>query len=251
LLNRELITKSNWDIIHLDTVLGTAGTGFPLGTVSDPTDNLTDALAIAVANNLNSIHLHGPLTLDQSIAGYIVKAESSSKASIALNNQDVDGCIFQGIKLSGIQNGEIDAHYCAINGAQILDGEYEECSFIVNTPMVVKAGGSLFVNNCRSAIPGTDSPVFDFSNGGGILCSFRAWSGGIKIINSTDANNTTTIEFIAGKLNLPVSNTAGLLHARGVYHDNDLSADGFTVVSSGRTAAHDEIKSTVVDMNLI
>lgn len=79
----------------------------------------------------------------------------------------------------------------------------------------------------------------------------RDYSGGVQIINSTDPNNIATIEFGAGELDLLPSNTAGTLHARGTYHNNDQSSDDFIVISAGRAAAHDEIKSTVIDMNLI
>jgi hypothetical protein len=71
----------------------------------------------------------------------------------------------------------------------------------------------------------------------------RAYSGGIKVINSTDPLNTSTHEFIAGKLNFDNSNTAGYFAVRGVIDTTGIDVTaGATVSYVGSVTTNRELQ---------
>ena len=236
LTNRELITKTTWDEVVIDTVSGETGTDFPIGTLNHPVDNLADAIIIATTNNIKKLRLHTNLTLTQSVAGY----EIEGAAGIVLNigSQSILGCIIRRIRLTGIMLGEdFFAQECSMYSLTNIAGTYDKCWLLDTTPISIASNKNILFNNCRSAVPGSDNPVLDYSNGN-ISLNNRAFSGGIKIINSTDINNVSTYEFVAGKFNFDNSNTNGYFAVRGVVDTTNIDdSGGATVVLTGASNA--------------
>ncbi len=226
-------------VVHLD-VTGSSkaksGLGNYVGTRPIPSNNLEDAIAIANKLNIKTFMLSGDLVLDRNVSGYDFKYDKN--ASIDFNNQMTYGSRFTEMEITGVQNGLSIFYDCRITSVTNLLGVFETCKFLDDTPLIL-ASGIQFFNNCRSGVAGNSSPVFDCSNGG-MDISFRAYSGGIKLVNYADAANECTIEFIAGKLNLDSSDTAGTIHARGVYH-YDKNGETCTVVQSGKASGVDGI----------
>jgi len=99
--------------------------------------------------------------------------------------------------------------------------------------------------DCRSGVAGNNSPVFDYSNGG-IDLSFRAYSGGIRVINSTDSSNISTYEFIAGKFNFDNSNTAGNFDVRGVIDFSGIDEDATATVNIGGAVGNDSLVMEII-----
>jgi hypothetical protein len=214
LLNRELITKASWTEVHYDTVNGVAGTKFPIGTATTPSNNLADLLIIANNNNIKHVDLDSSILLTESVAGF--EFEGGHGIIVDFNGQSIYGSSFTRCGLTGTMVGE-HAFFkeCDIYALSNIGGSFERCWFNLTTPITVASGVPILMSGGVSAVPGSDSPVLDYSNGG-ILFNMRAYSGGIRIINSTDAFNTSTFEFIAGKFNFGVVNTAGYFAVRGV-----------------------------------
>jgi len=234
LVNKELITQSTWDRVYLDVDNGTSGTVFPQGTLESPVDNLTDALTIASDNNTSIIMLGGTLVLGQDVSGKEFIGWKNGK--VDLNNQPCLATRFKECKVTGTQASLGLFFDCRIDDLQGMNGNYIGCYFLNTTPLVVAASANIMLNNCRSQVPGSDSPVFDLSNGG-IGFNNRAYSGGIRICNSTDVGNILTSEFIAGKFNFDNTNTAGTFVVRGVVDVTNIDdSGGATVVLTGSTA---------------
>lgn len=237
LMNRELITKATWDRVHLDSVNGKVGTDFPLGTLNNPSSNLADAMIIAVANNIKILELDTSLVLTQSVAGF----ELNGKPGVVLdfNGQSVAGCIVTRCALTGVMADEAAFFdQCSIYNISNMAGSFMDCWFNLTAPITVSGVIPILMSGCASAIPGSNSPILDFVNGN-IVFNMRAYSGGIKIINSTDPFNTCTFEFIAGKFNFPVSNTEGYFAVRGVVDTtniegtSDVNTDGVAGSTAG------------------
>lgn len=231
LINRELITKASWDEVVYDSTSTETGTAFPVGTLDHPTNNLADAVTIANANNIHKISILTDLTLTQSVAGFIFKGTKTQL--IDINNQSTLNSQFTLLKITGTQLTPIKLDTCQMDNVQNLAGSYKDCVMSTTTPMFVKASADVFMNNCRSGVPGSLSPVIDYTNGG-IGFNNRAYSGGIKIINSTDVANTSSHEFIAGKFNFDNSNTAGTFSVRGVLDATNIDSTATaTIVLNG------------------
>jgi len=235
LMNSETIWEVAASEIYLDVNNGTDSTEYPTGTPNQPAKTLTNALAICAEHNISTIMLAGTLTLDQDISGKEIISWKNGK--VDLNNQPCLATRFRECKVWGTQGSLAMFFNCRIDNITNMNGIFEDCKFLTTTPSVIANGAVIMMNNCRSQVPGSSSPVFDFSNGN-IGFNNRAYSGGIRLLNSTDAGNIATIEFIAGKFNFDNSNTAGNFHVRGVCDLTNIdSSGGATVVTNGAVSS--------------
>ena len=201
-------------MVVIDTVNGSSGSSYPTGTLAQPANNLADALTIANGYNILNLLLTSSLTLDRPVIGYTITG--TGRSNVDLNNQLITGSRWIECEITGIQN----SHYSIYERCRILDlhnfgGVMIRCYFINETPITVQPFIPNMISDCRSGIAGNGSVVFDFSNGN-IDFSQRAYSGGIRIINSTEASNVSTLEFIAGRFNFDnTTNSAGSFSVRG------------------------------------
>ena len=229
---RTLLDLAYGGYIYIDTVDGSSGTVFPFGIREYPVNNLTDAITIATTYNGNNFQLAGELTLDQDVGGF--EFHNNGNGKIHLNGQPCLATQFYDLKVDGSQNNVAIFERCRITNIQGIAGVYRSCYFLDSSIMSLSSS-QIIMDNCRSQVAGNESPVFDAS-AGGIDLSMRAYSGGIKFLNYNDAANKATVEFIAGKLNLDSTDTAGLIAARGVYDINPNGAN-LSIVDTGAKAA--------------
>jgi len=73
------------DRIFFDSVLGIAGTTYPIGTADMPSDVIANAIAICVAQNINKINVVGILPVDADIAQDLVGHNMTLTAQTAGN----------------------------------------------------------------------------------------------------------------------------------------------------------------------
>ena len=217
--------------IHIDINEGEAGTQYPIGTGAKPVNNLEDAETLATLYRLKKFHLHSEITLDRPMINYVV--EGYGRAQVHLNNQDTSGTRFIECDIHGQQhNGYTIYEDSRINDLTNFAGAMVRCYFMVENAISIQSYIPNMMTDCRSAIAGTASPTFDYSNGF-IDLSVRAYSGGFKILNSTNITNTTTVEFIAGKFNFDNSNTLGSFSVRGVVDTTNINSGGALVITDG------------------
>lgn len=228
LMNRELITRATWDRVHVDINRGEAGTAFPLGTLDHPSNNCLDAMAIAVANNINIFDLHSSVALACPVSGY--SFEGYKNQVVDFNGQPCVGTLFTHVTLTGTQASSIRAENCKLTSIAGINGSYKGCIMADTTPLTLAVNANIFMNNCRSGVPGNDSPILDFS-AGNISLNNRAYSGGVRCVNSTDPLNISTTEFIAGKFNFGTDNTAGYFAVRGVVDSSNMDDTGGATVN--------------------
>ena len=209
--------------VYLDVDNGEPeGTNTFTGSLASPVDTLEGAMVIAAEYNISNIHLAGTLTLDRSIIGY--NFHSWKNAKIDMNNQLCIGAGFTDIKIWGNQNGLGRFYSCRIDELQGLNGVYDNCTLLTTTTLSAASSAEIFMNNCRSAVPGNDSPCIDYTNGD-ISLNCRAYSGGIKIQNSIHNTNVSSFEFIAGKFNFDTTNVSGSFQVRGVVDTSNIDVN--------------------------
>jgi len=217
--------------IHLDTIDGHDGATYPIGTGAKPVRTLAEAIAICELYNIHNIHIMNPLTLTQDCTGYAFTGDGLHVLN--LNNQPISDSTIDNCIIMGAQNGtRVNYKNCLILTLSNFAGIMQNCYLGMSAPISVQSHESMIVSDCRSGVAGTGSPCFDYANGN-IDMSVRAYSGGIRFINSTDSNNTTTVEFVAGKFNMESTNTAGYFAVRGVVDDTNINPNGATVVLNG------------------
>jgi len=229
------------DGIFYDNVNGVSGTAWSVGTEFNPVNNLTDALTIMTRESKSQLILKSSIVLDQDISN--IRVSSGNGFTFNCNGYKITGVRISHLGVTGVlaTGSYVTLDTCKIyNGLTNMRGAILDTFFVDTTPIVL--AGKTTIDNCRSGVAGNNSPVFDFSNGD-IDLSVRAYSGGIKIINSTNVNNISTFEFIAGKFNFDSSNSKGVFVVRG-NADIDLLGDA-EVNTSGVSATMDIVEDSM------
>ncbi|MFH1031129.1 MAG: hypothetical protein V1767_00960 [Chloroflexota bacterium] len=197
------------DGVHVDSVLGAAGTAYPLGTPEHPVSNLTDALVIAAAFNTRIIRLHGAVTY--TIAAhltqqYVFIGDGKLSTVLFMNFKNMVGSCFENIKLTGQQNDNvaITATNCYVQAA-FTGNVYD--SIIGPSSGIGGMNGCNFYN-CHAEV-GCTFTVWNSNNN-----SFVGLSGELTISNQVNANNTR-IDGVSLFLTIAASMTTGTLYLYG------------------------------------
>lgn len=202
--------------VTVDAINGVAGTEYPLGTIGNPVNNMSDAMVIATNEGLTKIYVIGDYTFT---------------AADTISGLDIYGTGKQRTHLTFTLGTIIP--YCRIREAYVTGPVvgvigYRDCHIIdISSPGLVPLSTTIIVQDCliqgTIAIPSNytgelivlDSwmvpdgtfPVLDM-NGAAFSLQMRNLSGFMSIINSTQPNQIR-IFFNNGGLRLDSSVTAG------------------------------------------
>ena len=219
--------------VWIDVVNGTDVGAYPYGTSILPCKTLTNAKAIATANNILKINLDGTLTLDQDVSK-LEFAGWKNGATIDLNNQTCTSAKFERLQVTGTQKDRAAFLWCKIDELQGLYGDYDDCKFISATALELQ-GQQVTMNDCISAIPGSNFITLDCTNDG-VELEIRNISAGVKIINYTSATNLCDIGFNSGLLFIDATCTDGTIFGGGIFGLTDNSGESCTVELSARAS---------------
>ena len=218
LLTLQQETSYNGEVWIDDTPgVGVSGTSYPIGTASEPVDNLADAITIAGNLGIRKFKLATSITLTQAFTAWVFEGVNS-KAAVLVNGQDITASFFLGVAVSG-------AFGATTGNSPIFQG----CTFpapvtgaygiIINSnfgsTVGVAAASDLNVINGTSAVPGTGTPSFTFATGD-TDSQFRNWTGGISIGGMNTAASNISIDVNSGNVILEASNLDGTIVLRGV-----------------------------------
>jgi len=242
LINREQITTPSWTEVCIDVVNGEAGTAFPLGLMSNPVNNITDARTIAVNNNIEVFHLHSDITLNDSFEGYSFFAHSPSVVTIDLNNQLITGAIFENVTLAGVSNGRIgEAHNCILSdGMTGVDGIFVDC-YCLGSLTQAAAGANIIMR--RATAGGMAGGILDVVGSDRLIGATNLsgeWT--IKNMASGSPPSIVSLGFDSGKLTIDSSCTGGFITISGTVHVVDNSGAGCIVTSDSQIST-----SSIVD----
>lgn len=200
--------------IFIDTTgLGVSGTAFPIGTFTDPVDNVGDARLIADSLNIRKYQIRGPITLDAGHTQWSFLGVSSVLSdSVALDGFDVTDSAFERLTVSGAAGGAIPKNLAmdqvqmsAITG---FDGVAVNSGIL--TSFGLAANGSVILDNTNII---TTNAVIDGNGASSILWNQAA--GLFSIINLT-AGSELNIAFAVAVMILDNTNTGGNLRIGGL-----------------------------------
>ncbi len=215
--------------IHIDPINGTPGTAFPNGSKIQPVNNLTDAKALADANNVSAYHVHGSITLNADHKDWSFYA-GTVDAQVDIAGFDVKNSQFFDVVITGTQLDAIIAKDCTIEDLIDMDGRFEHCQ--VKGDNAIKSGANVVWVDCYSGIPGLGTPTLDMAAGGGADISIRRQSGSLNVKNMTSATSDMSFECIPGRIIIDNTCTAGTIVCRGVGTITD-SSNGTIVNKDG------------------
>ncbi|MBM3473268.1 MAG: hypothetical protein FJX75_08385 [Armatimonadetes bacterium] len=219
--------------VWIDTVGGTAGTtSYVNGTADKPVNTLADALTIATAVGLRSLHLSpdSSVTLTASVAGWTIRG-----GTVALNGQTVTGARFENCSLSGTASGAMTCVDCIIGAITGLSGMFVRCQLAGHCTL---ATGNHTFAFCYPGTSATTAPNYTFSSGTTRLW-FRFYSGGLNVFNMA-AEHILRYDCITGGLTVDSGCTGGNVIMRGLCSLTDNSGGKVTITrGSGMTISTD------------
>lgn len=186
--------------IWLNTLTGTSGTVVgENGTVSNPSDNITDTIALAVATGRVRIRVASgsTVTLAAPLEGYEIY---NSNWTLVLAGQSISGSCITGANVSGIATGAAPPKLigCSLGSITLPPCKLMHCGIGVDsgTFTLVTAGDYTFVD-CFSLVPGPGQPEFVMTGTGAATgINNRGWKGGAAY--TLDSDITLSHEVIAG-----------------------------------------------------
>lgn len=191
-----------------------AGTVYPIGTESVPSNNLADALTIAVFRGFDEINIIGNLVIGATdvISNYTLIGQGATlnvtKTLVTLTS----GCattnaVYKDCKVTGVQGGE--SHYinCVIGELSNAHCHYRDVALV--GPITYTASiGSTHTTDMHECYAGNDEVVLN-QNGSQLKFVIYDFSGKIKFTNGTHASSTTRIHMTGGTVTLDSTCTAG------------------------------------------
>lgn len=221
LINSENIARSTWEAVVIDTVNGTAGTAYPIGTHSHPSNNLTDALAICTANKQDTIWLHSDLTIG---AGNDVSKMSISTHGIMGTDVIleagciVDNAVFRYVNVQGvISNGDtLLIESCSVLNLENFTGLMQGVALGQGSQMSIGTWAEIY--NCRAGGEPGNEPEISI---GDAQLSIQQYRGNLKLTNKT-GDNRTVVSGLPANVIIDSTCVAGRIQGLGI---GNLEAD--------------------------
>lgn len=233
--------------VWMNTVSGTSGTAEGVGFYNRPSDNITDALAIMVANNFKTIQsLPGSsFTLPSSVAGLEFRGFSYT---VALNGQAASGAKFKSAIITGNDSGTnaIPTVYdgCRMGSNTLgLHNLHNRCE-LGGDIILAEAGTYTWVDPV-SHVAGSGAPSVDFEAAAETKAlNVRGIFGGLEIRNYNAGGGAHTMTLGGtGQRIFNASCAGGSLEQRGQFKETDNAGGAVTVV-------RDEVSQGVIDIEV-
>lgn len=202
--------------VTVNTTSPYTGTEYPVGTLQQPVNNISDALLIADERGFEELHIIGDITLDSGIdvSGIKIFGSSVDRTTITISSGVATlNTNFRDCTLAGTLDGDhIHAETCEIETLSNVSGHLINC--VLSADMSLAGTETVHMLDCRSGIAGMETPTIDMGGSGRSL-GVRAYAGGIKLINK-NGNDKVSIDLISGQVRLTDTVTNGEIVVRGV-----------------------------------
>ena len=214
-----------WDTVHVEEHGGAAGTEFPVGTSSLPSNNMTDALTIAANRNVQRLVVGGEFTLPSAISHMeIVGSGSLEHTVIELDNQELDIVSFANCVIKGHLNAvpgdplggwaasssKVEFVECYLLDVEDLEGVAKRCQ--IDGDIRIKAGG--WFSSTNTVVEGDDT-IFDMRNAADTTVSMDMDSGWAQFVNAV-AGSLIELNVKGGEVSLGASCVGGDFYVEGV-----------------------------------
>jgi len=213
-------------VVHINSIIGTTGTNYPVGTVASPVNNIGDAITIATNRNIQEFHIYGEVLINQNLNDFIVFG-GNLRDVINIDNVNVSGTTFKQCLIYGNGFGDCALDNCILLDVYGISGFFQNCGF--KGSIGLSDNTEVTMVNCFSQIPGNNSPSLYLGND--ISLSLRNYSGGLGIYDCK-TGTTVTLEYNAGNCKILSGNTGGEIVVRGIAKFTDQSS-GTTIETNG------------------
>lgn len=247
-LVQEIEQLSYTGVVHIDTVGGSSGTAFPIGTLSTPVDNMADALLIMASRGIETVHIHSDLTLSSGSYNNLFLGNGIETTTITISGSaTVDGARFGDCTLTGSVGGSVVCTDAVLRDLTSFNGQATNCGLqgdIVLSGDVI----SRFVNCYNHAIVPATRTTIDIG-GSGNSAVFHGYQGNLDIDNMSGAADAAVIGLHAGNIRLLSGLTDGNVILFGIGTIESDASSGITLNIDG-LVNKEVISETVWDEDL-
>lgn len=189
--------------VHIDTELVSVGNGYQ----QTPWNNVGDAIDNAEAKGLKRLHILSDTTIDRNLKNFTVIG--IGLPTIDMNNQIMDNSIFERVRITGEQQGIVEAVQCSLFSLKNLLGVYFTCA-IVGTIKPAAGGNGTLLWECTTPFVGVPYTI-DMSNIGAKSINIHNSSGNVVITNMTNASDVVDYHGLQGSITIDTTCTAGTI----------------------------------------
>jgi hypothetical protein len=177
--------------VTIDVLNGYAGTGKNpdgnnIGTPLAPSNNLTDAMMIALIRGFKKFFVIGNLLLDAGgdYHGMTFIGESMTRTVFTISNAaNVSNCVFQNANVNGYLDGGSTIRDCVIGTLYYADGYISNCLLAPLADIHLSGAAQASIIDCWcDAANENESPIIDMGGVGSSLV-VRGYAGSLKFIN--------------------------------------------------------------------
>jgi hypothetical protein len=220
--------------VWIHTTKGRSGTAFPRGTPADMVNNPADADAIADNRGIGRrFYLHGFVQPVVDLADENWVGDSPVTAGMTLIGLDNTDCAFNRMYVTGVMNGPCTSDYGFFDDITNFHANSYQVGFAGTIIVDGVMASDIILRDCYSAVAGTGTPIFDFSNAFDIDWQFRGWTGGLEIRNLDDPLANFSIDLRGGHLKLAATVTEGTFVVRGDGHITNNAGPNVVIVQKG------------------
>jgi hypothetical protein len=213
--------------VTVDTTTGVSGTAYNIGTIENPVNNLTDAVAIANTRGFNTLFINESMTLDNGtdMIDFKIIGKSRVDTEIMIDPSAIcEGIVIERCSVLGTLDGNTQIKDCVVGNLTYVNGHIMD-SGLYGT-IILAGSEDAYMVNC-STIDVSSIPIIDMG-GSGQNVFLSDWSGGIKFKNMTGANKIG-IQIDGGRVYLEDTITNGFVGVTGIGELIDNSTGTCTV----------------------
>lgn len=224
--------------VYVHTGIGSAGDEYPIGSATRPSNNMTDAITIAVSNNLRTFKLDGVFAsgFSSNMTNFnFMGAAATRSVIVAGGTQDFSGSKFENLLMVGNFGPTQNAIYedCIFQSSSGLSGNFKDCQFLGINLIESNATLSHEFVSCRTDPDGMNLGVGSGSPGTIDKLSIVDWLGDLSITDIASANGIV-ISMAGG--NVTITNTVNSapieLHGIGRWANEDTYLGNATVTNN-------------------
>ena len=235
--NTQLRLLEYLNTVQIDTVNGTAGTAYPIGTSSVPVLSIEDALTIAISLNIKTIAIRNSLitlTASHNVDDFTFIKESGTCVVVMSDGSPPStvNTTFNDIVVGGTAGGSIVINRGAVGVAGVApdlivtDGLVSDSLLVGDSIQMTSVGQGFGILRCSRAIDGGAAIEIDYNNNAkGLVIDCQ---GNFNITNFTAAE-TRTISLTSGEITLDSTLTNGTFEIEGTAFLTDNSGAGCTI----------------------
>lgn len=240
LQSREIEQAAFQDRVAIDVVAGSAGTLYPIGTPTNPVNNLDDALLIASVRGFSTLYVVGSLTIGsgKDVSGFLLQGGGATlnvakttltfESGCVTSNTEIEDC-----RVEGVLGGEVRYTECIIGSVSNSHCHFSGCGLIGPIQLPTSTGFDTHTKDLHECYTGINELVWDI-NGNKLDTIWTDFTGKVRFINGTSGLGKNYIEAHGATVTIDASCTG---------------ADEFTI--SGNCIVVNNSVNAVVDASLV